>query len=154
MTAFPRPEQTGHDFESNVRSIIANAGGRFAHRDHQRHGVHVGLTCYGLPWYVDAVIENATAYRHGLIVECKWQESDGSADEKFPYLVMNARRNIRPTIVVYAGRNARVQGEGMRQEAIDWLKRQVDSEHVLAVLTLEELIPWLRRLTFLKTQLF
>ena len=61
----------------------------------------------------------------GLIIECKWQESGGSVDEKFPYLNMNIQNSYpAPTIVV-------IGGEGMKEGAINWLKQQVNDNHNL-----------------------
>ncbi len=72
-----------------------------------------------------------------LIIECKWQESGGSVDEKFPYLNLNIQNSYpAPTIVV-------IGGEGMREGAIKWLRNQVKCNlNLLAVYSLDRFIAW------------
>ncbi len=50
-------------------------------------------------------------------VECKWQQSSGSVDEKFPYLFLNCTEKMtEPHIIVL------LDGGGAKQGAIDWFK--------------------------------
>jgi hypothetical protein len=115
-TATIRPERTGRVFEQTVCDIVRRAGGVV------RCGPYVGPNCFGTPWHVDAVLDNAQDYPSGLIIECKWQESDGSADEKFNHLVDNIAGASMPAIIVIGGHGARVIGKGARPEAIAWLR--------------------------------
>lgn len=73
----------------------------------------------------------------GLIIECKWQASGGSVDEKFPYLNLNIQQSYpAPTIVV-------IGGEGMREGAIKWLRQQVTyNRNLLGVYSLDRFIAW------------
>ncbi len=72
-------------------------------------------------------------------MESKWQEIGGSVDEKFPYLVDNIYQLYPcPTIIVYGGK-------GAKRGAIDWLRRQADGTHLVAVLSLEEFLTWTLR---------
>ena len=106
ITSKLRPEKTGKAFENEVVGMLIRAGALL------RQQVRVGTTCYGTARLVDAVIDNALEYPHGLIVECRWQESGGSADEKFNHLVANIYQASIPAIVVLGGRDARVLGTG------------------------------------------
>lgn len=99
--------------------------------------VHIGSGIYQTDLYVDFYIINSIVIPSGLIIECKWQESSGSVDEKFPYLNLNIKNCYpEPTILV-------VGGKGMRQGAVDWFQKQVDSNpNLLAVHKLESFIAW------------
>jgi|TARA_Y100000310_G_C20521338_1_gene733830 hypothetical protein len=50
-------------------------------------------------------------------IECKYQESAGSVDEKLPYLMMNFTREVpeEETIII-------IEGEGFREGAVNWLR--------------------------------
>ncbi len=55
-------------------------------------------------------------------IECKWQQSSGSVDEKFPYLFLNCTEKMtEPHIIVL------LDGGGAKQGAIDWFKRSCES---------------------------
>jgi hypothetical protein len=99
--------------------------------------VCIGTGIYQTDIYVDFYIVGLPAMSSGLIIECKWQESGGSVDEKFPYLNLNIQHSYpAPTIVV-------IGGEGMRTGAVAWLKERVsDNKNLLAVFSLERFIAW------------
>lgn len=55
-------------------------------------------------------------------IECKWQQSSGSVDEKFPYLFLNCTEKMtEPQIIVL------LDGGGAKQGAIDWFKRSCEN---------------------------
>jgi len=79
-------------------------------------------------------------------IECKWQQSSGSVDEKYPYLYFNCVEAIPEAdiIIVYGG-------GGMKQGAIDWLKNAAQERKYqenlrtpknIRVFTLEEFLSW------------
>lgn len=72
-----------------------------------------------------------------LIIECKWQQSGGSVDEKLPYLNLNIQHCYpAPAIVL-------IDGGGMKPGAIEWLTGQVNfNPNLLAVHTLSSFIIW------------
>lgn len=99
--------------------------------------VFIGSSIYKTEVYVDFYILGSPSIPKGLIIECKWQESGGSVDEKFPYLNLNIRDCYPASAIVVIG------GEGMRQGAIDWLRKQIESNsNLLAVHKLESFIAW------------
>lgn len=55
--------------------------------------------------------------RAGLIIECKYQETGGSADEKFPYTVLSLKKTGVPAILLLIG-------AGAKRKAVDWCIRQ------------------------------
>lgn len=54
---------------------------------------------------------------HDIRIECKYQQSAGSVDEKLPYLMMNFTQKVdeEETIII-------THGEGFRDGAINWLR--------------------------------
>lgn len=120
----------GNVAEQIVSAILTANGAEF-----EQHK-HAGMSIYGHPLYVDFYLPSHNCVGGHLCIECKWQSTPGSADEKFPYLVENIRfRHPAPTIVVYGG-------NGAKNGAIEWLRGQVDGEKLLAVLSVEEFIKW------------
>jgi hypothetical protein len=99
--------------------------------------VYIGQGIYQTDLYVDFYIINSMTISSGLIIECKWQESSGSVDEKFPYLNLNIKNCYpEPTILV-------VGGKGMRAGAVDWFQKQVNiNQNLLGVHKLEDFIAW------------
>lgn len=109
--------------ESN---LFSKKGGMFFTREYL-----VGKTLYDTNWKIDFLVSNLDGKIFGI--ECKWQQSSGSVDEKFPYLVLNIKEKCPyPCIII-------VDGDGYKPKAKEWLNRQVD-EKLLAVLSLNEFV--------------
>ncbi len=74
---------------------------------------YIGKTVYGKRRKVDLVLkQSATGAR--LAVECKYQDTSGTADEKLPYAVLNQRTLPIPGVIVYGG-------HGWSDGCIPWL---------------------------------
>ena len=73
-------------------------------------------------------------------IECKYQESAGSVDEKLPYLMMNFTQKVdeEETIII-------THGEGFRAGAINWL-RETCKDTKCKVFTLLEFTFYLNKL--------
>lgn len=60
------------------------------------HQVNIGNTIYDTMRKCDLIVFNPSwkdeHYKAIRIIECKWQESKGSVDEKYPYLVLNIKK--------------------------------------------------------------
>ena len=79
-------------------------------------------------------------------IECKWQQSSGSVDEKFPYLYLNCIEKMpEPNIIII------VDGQGAKPGAVDWLKQAVQAKLYtnettrmknIQVLSLAEFVIW------------
>ena len=90
---------------------------------------------YGTPLKCDFILYHPEHYADCLIIEAKWQQSSGSVDEKFPYLVLNIREKYPcATIVV-------IEGGGYRKGAIEWLRKQED-EKLVHVFNMAEFLKW------------
>jgi len=76
---------------------------------------------YGLPMRVDFYVWNPVKYPNGLIIECKYQETSGSADEKFPYTIACLRKTGLPAILLLVG-------QGAKRCAVEWCLQQQDHQ--------------------------
>ena len=96
----------------------------------------VGTNIYGGEIRCDFAIAPCEKFPGGLIIESKWQETPGSADEKLPYLVENIRtRYPYPCIVI-------LDGDGYRPGAAAWIRTQVDGVNLLGVFSFTEFLKW------------
>ena len=58
------------------------------------------------------------AYALETRIECKWQQSSGSVDEKYPFLFLNCTEKMQePHIIIL------LDGGGAKQGAINWLEQ-------------------------------
>jgi hypothetical protein len=102
-------------------------------------------TIYGHPGYTEFLAQSQR-YCLNHRIECKWQQSSGSVDEKFPYLYLNCIEAMpEKNIIIIAG------GGGMKKGAIPWLKRAVLERHYfpddvekknINIFSLDEFIRW------------
>ena len=102
-------------------------------------------TIYGHQGYTEFLAQSKR-YNLNHRIECKWQQSSGSVDEKFPYLYLNCIEAMpEQDIIIIAG------GGGMKKGAIPWLKRVVlerrylpsgAAEKNIQVFSIEEFLLW------------
>ena len=57
-------------------------------------------------------------YDLNIRIECKWQQSAGSVDEKFPYLYLNCVEQMPEKQIIIV-----VDGGGAKAGAVEWLRR-------------------------------
>ena len=69
----------------------------------------IGSSIYGLPLNADFWVRGAPGFPAGLAIEVKWQQSTGSVDEKFPYLVYNIKECYPCPALVIADLERRLQ---------------------------------------------
>lgn len=55
-------------------------------------------------------------------IDCRWQQSSGSADAKFPYMYLNAVYGYKEAEVIFI-----VDGGGSQPRARRWLRRMADN---------------------------
>ena len=92
----------------------------------------VGETIYDTPRICDFFVINRDKFPNDLIIECKWQQSGGSVDEKYPLLVFNIVKTAIPTVIL-------LDGGGYRAQAMAWLKDQVNPKGaIIGVWTMAE----------------
>ena len=69
-------------------------------------------TIYGTKGHTEFVL---SATSGNIRIECKWQQVNGSVDEKFPYLFENMKHVEEPKVILLLG------GGGYKKAARDWL---------------------------------
>ena len=95
----------------------------------------VGDTIYGTKWKADFTLHRPDKEPINLIIECKWQQTGGSVDEKYPYIVHNIKeKSPYPAIIL-------LDGEGYKPQAKSWLKAQID-EKLIGIFNMGEFLKW------------
>lgn len=101
-------------------------------------------TIYGHNGNTEFLIKSKR-YDLEIRVECKWQQSSGSVDEKFPYLYLNCIEKMPENNIIII-----VDGGGAKSGAISWLRNaasnklyqnELDSTNV-NVMSLAEFLRW------------
>ena len=125
--------KTGNALERFVGNILAENGYTefwdhkeqiFTNRDSVggkqfARQVPCGTSIYETKRKCDFLVINKAQFPEGLIIECKWQESNGSVDEKYPFTVFNILKIGVPTIIL-------LDGGGYKKQAMEWLKSQAN----------------------------
>jgi len=94
--------------------------------------VPCGTSIYETKRKCDFLVLNKEKFPDGLIIECKWQQSSGSVDEKYPFTVYNIFKIGVPTIIL-------LDGGGYKPAALKWLKDQANPARALiGVYTMSE----------------
>ena len=91
-------------------------------------------TIYDTQMRLDFYIQNVTKWPNKLAIECKWQSSPGTVDEKFPYVVLNLKSIPCDSVLFLAG-------GGYRSHACDYIKRHND-DRFTAVEGLDNILKW------------
>jgi hypothetical protein len=103
------------------------------------------LTIYGHPGKTEFLVLSEK-YGLEMRIECKWQQSPGSVDEKFPYLYLNCVEAMPERQIMII-----VDGGGAKAGAIRWLKTTSQSRKYLTdfeaakqiqVVSLTEFVAW------------
>ncbi len=98
--------------------------------------INIANSIYGTKLISDFMLYHPEKWPDKLVIECKWQQSSGSVDEKYPYNVLNIREIYPcPAIIL-------LDGEGYKVGAANWLRRQVDGKKLLAVFTMMQFQAW------------
>jgi hypothetical protein len=86
--------------------------------------VPIGQTIYDTERKCDFLVINRDKFPNDLIIECKWQQTGGSVDEKYAYLIFNIVKTGIPTVVL-------LDGSGYRPAAKEWLLSHVNPKGAL-----------------------
>jgi hypothetical protein len=96
-------------------------------------------TIYGANQEVDFIVYHPDLWPDNLVIESKWQQSGGTVDEKFPYLVLNIMTQYKtPTIIL-------LDGGGYKKGAEAWLRRQSHKGDLLDVFGMNEFNKWVNQ---------
>ena len=87
----------------------------------------IGLDIYSKRRRVDFILYHPEKWDDCLVLQCKWQASRGSVEEKYPFEVLSIQLNNFNTIII-------IDGGGYSQGALQWLKSQAGKNKLLYVL--------------------
>ena len=93
---------------------------------------YVGKTLYGGNRRVDFILYHPIRWSECLVIECKWQSSSGTTDQKYPYFVESININSQRAIIV-------LDGGGQSRSSGKWLKEQAGNKKVLHVMNQGEI---------------
>ena len=82
---------------------------------HQYHSPFMSI--YETPLLLDFFVLHPWKHPEGLIIEAKYQDTNGSIDEKYPYTIANLKGTGKPVLLILLCSAA-------RKEAIRWCQRQ------------------------------
>lgn len=137
---------TGKNLEQFIETNIQTAGYEFVHKKKFEPAVYfeqpiyskqvyIGKSIYGTSIYCDFILYHPEKHPDKLIIEAKWQQSGGSVDEKYPYLIINIQTKYpHKTLLV-------LDGGGYKQGAEEWIKSQVGN-NLLNVQSMSEFQIW------------
>ena len=101
-------------------------------------------TLYGGRGYTEFLIVSKV-HNQNVRVECKWQQSAGSVDEKLPHLYLSCIEAMPQNHVIIL-----IDGKGFRDGAIVWLRKAAterrylpaDSQKLVQVMSVAEFLTW------------
>lgn len=146
----------GGMLESTVKSVLQRHGFEIvAHSDYKKKPEKYGhdLLLTNMPY--DTIYNHkgktefllvSEKYQLKIRIECKWQQSSGSVDEKLPYLYLNCIETMPETKIIIV-----IDGDGWKKGAIAWLKTAVaekkyttseNQDKSIQVFSLQEFITW------------
>jgi hypothetical protein len=145
----------GNTLEQAVRNVLANKGFEVVKWSvYQHHPDRYGseLLLERVPYQtiydhhgVSEFLLRSETYHLNMRIECKWQQSPGSVDEKFPYVYLNCVEAMpEPNVLIL------VDGGGAKLGAVQWLRRVAKEQRYLPpgvtkhiqVFTLTEFMGW------------
>lgn len=146
QTGGGRANRSGNTLENMVEGLLIGHGyAKLSAKEFASHAlakepifmaqVFVGKTIYETRMKVDFFVFHPSKYQDGLIIECKWQQSAGSVDEKYPYLVANLLASEKASVIV-------LDGGGYKPGAKLWLERQSLENERLATFDLAGFTRW------------
>lgn len=86
----------------------------------------LGKDIYGKKRKVDIILYHPRLYSKNLVIQCKWQSSSGSVEEKYPFEVQSIAQNRTDTIII-------LDGGGYSAGAKQWLLNQAGKKRLLHV---------------------
>lgn len=124
-----RANRRGQRLERFVAEELTDAGYEhiwpsyliFAMRDMEQPiyatQVKVGRDIYTKGRRVDFLLFHPHKHPNGLIIQCKWQASSGSVEEKYPFEVLSIQQGEYDALIV-------LDGGGYSKGAEQWLRGQ------------------------------
>ena len=142
MNKGSRANKRGRRLENAVSDLLSEeyervSSGRFFAMRELRQSIFteqcsVGRDIYGKNRRVDFILYHPQRWSDCLVIQCKWQASPGSVEEKYPFEVLSIQLNEFNTIIV-------LDGGGYSKGAEMWLKSQAGKNKLLHVHNLGEI---------------
>ncbi|MCK8518294.1 DpnII family type II restriction endonuclease [Methanoculleus sp. 7T] len=102
----------------------------------KQYNVCTGI--YDTPIRCDFIVFHPEKHPDRLIIESKWQQSSGSADEKYPYTIHNIKEKYPCDTVLV------LDGDGYKKGAEKWVRDQV-GEKLRHVFNMREFQKWVNQ---------
>ncbi len=98
---------------------------------------NIGQTIYETKLICDFLLFHPQKWPQGLVIEAKWQQVSGTADEKYPYFVMNIWKSEYQTVLV-------LDGGGYRAGAERWV-RSMRKHNLLHIFGMAQFQSWVNQ---------
>lgn len=130
MTQGRNANRNGREAENIIAGVLERRGIPFTRQ------YRIGNGIFDTPVAADFYAPSVKPFPNGLIIESKWQQVAGTAEEKLCYLVENIHYCYPCTTVIV------IDGDGFRVGALRWLRSQAGHGRLFAVLSLVEFVTW------------
>lgn len=132
---------TGSNLERSAEALLVQSGYDqvptaplfFALRDIEQpiyaRQCETGRDIYGKRRRVDFILYHPRKWPSSLVIQCKWQASSGSVEEKYPFEVLSLQADGYPAIIL-------LDGNGYSKGAEQWLKGQAGKNQLKHVFDL------------------
>jgi hypothetical protein len=146
---------SGGTLERTVKSVMSSKGFETVKyidwkKRPERYGSELLLTnahydtIYGENGRSEFLLKSSR-YNMNIRIECKWQQVNGSVDEKLPYLYLNIIESVPESDIIII-----IDGGGWKEGAIPWLKEAIAQRKYMSrtnrkrirVFSLAEFISW------------
>lgn len=151
---------SGNILEQTIKTVFQNKGFQITtYREWKKHPEKYGAdllltnvpytTIYNHPGHTE-FLAKSEKYKFEIRIECKWQQSAGSVDEKLPYLYLNCIESMPEGYIVIV-----IDGEGFKKGSKIWLREAVrqkkytttaNRDKTIEVFSLAEFITWANKL--------
>ena len=131
-----KANRTGSVLEAIVTSTLSTHGFevvpyREYQKDSSRYGVELLLknvpyhTLYGTRGFTEFLIRSER-YHLETRIECKWQQSAGSVDEKLPYTYLSCAESVPENDIIIL-----LDGDGFRDGAKQWIREAAEQRRYI-----------------------
>ncbi len=140
---------TGNRLEQFVQDILEGLGytyfdkkkfkpAIYLHQPIYSRQYYLGQNIYNTSTFCDFIVYHPQKHPDCLVIETKWQQSGGSVDEKYPFLIINIKTKYPHKTILL------LDGGGYKQGAEKWIRSQV-RDNFLAVYSMSEFQKWVNK---------